>query len=170
MAYATTSTVCRLTGLSTIQLREWTNRRALIPADIPPAGKGSPARFSWQSVLIIQVAVVLRKRFHIELQSHRTLFTDLKTALDKSSFVALWDMVLVIRSEGDWELAPIGRALHDDAIVVHLNPHLEILASDFAMVEPDRSHGQLSLFPVQEVKSQGKSPVTTPAAGRRQSA
>ena len=170
MAFATTSSVCRLAGLSTIQLREWTNRRALIPADVPPAGKGSPARFSWQTVLVIQIAVVLRKRFRLELQCHRPLFADLRTALDKSSFVRLWDMVLVIRPEGDWELVPVGVVPQEDAIIVHLHPHLRKLASGFAMAEPDRSLRQLSLFPVQEVKSEGLSRISTPAAKRRRSA
>jgi hypothetical protein len=52
MRYATTALVSTLTGLSTTQLREWTNRRALVPADVPPAGKGSSAKFTWQTVLI----------------------------------------------------------------------------------------------------------------------
>ena len=79
-------------------------------------------------------------------------------------------MILVIRSEADWELTLSSVALREDAIVIHLNPHLETLASGFAMAEPDRSRGQLPLFPVQEVNSEGPSRIGMPAAKRRRSA
>ena len=67
-----------LTGLSTATLREWTSRRALIPADVPPKGKGSPAGFTWQTILLLRIAVTLRDRFHLELQPHRSLFASLR--------------------------------------------------------------------------------------------
>jgi hypothetical protein len=89
MRFVTTPTATLLTGLSTVTLREWTSRRALIPADLPPKGKGSPAGFTWQTILLLRVAVLLRNRFHFELQPHLTLFANLKAGLQHTSFIGL---------------------------------------------------------------------------------
>src|SRR4029450_10411018 len=53
---------------------KWTSRRALIEADIRPKSKGSPARYTWQTILVLRVALTLRERFHVELQAHKPLF------------------------------------------------------------------------------------------------
>ena len=66
--------VQKLTGLTSDQLREWTSRRGLIEADSKPSGPGTRARFGWQSVLLLRIAVVLKERFHVELQSQKPLF------------------------------------------------------------------------------------------------
>ena len=63
-----TRDVLALTGLSGHQLREWTGRRALIQADVPARGKGTQARYSWQTVLVLRLALVLRQEFHLNLQ------------------------------------------------------------------------------------------------------
>ncbi|HEY8263651.1 MAG TPA: MerR family transcriptional regulator, partial [Methyloceanibacter sp.] len=63
MCYVTTPHACQLTGLSTEKLREWTSRRALIPADVKPRRKGSPAKYTWQTILILRLAVTLREQF-----------------------------------------------------------------------------------------------------------
>src|ERR1700731_232831 len=62
--------VLALTGLSADQLREWTVRRALVQSDVPARKRGSEAKFSWQTVLLLRLVVVLRTRFHVELQAH----------------------------------------------------------------------------------------------------
>lgn len=77
MQLVTTRDATRLTGLSTEQLREWTSRRALIPPDVGPKGHGSPARYCWQTILLLRLAVTLRDRFKLELQAHRDLFSEL---------------------------------------------------------------------------------------------
>ena len=97
MQFVSTRDAVRLTGLSTEQLREWTSRRDLIPADIKPKGHGSPARYSWQTILLLRLAVVLRDRFKLELQAHRDLFSDLRTALGSMSFVSLWGKAILLR-------------------------------------------------------------------------
>lgn len=159
MRYATTALVSSLTGLSTAQLREWTNRRALVPADVPPAGKGSSAKFTWQTVLIIFVAITLKSRFHLELQAHRGLFSELGPALRQTSFVGLWNKKLMVAPQGRWALVDVSDAIDDenDALYIQLNPHLEKLATGFALPALASAPGQLDLFPARAVegKSQG---------------
>lgn len=154
MRYATTALVSSLTGLSTTQLREWTNRRALVPADVPPAGKGSSAKFTWQTVLIIFVAMTLKSRFHLELQAHRGLFSDLGHALRQASFVGLWDKKLMVAAHGRWALVDASNTIDDenDALYIQLNPHLEKLATGFALPSHASIPGQLDLFPAQAVE------------------
>ena len=53
----------QLTGLTPAKLREWTSRRALIPADQPPRKQGSSAQFSWQTILVLRMAVILKDKF-----------------------------------------------------------------------------------------------------------
>lgn len=159
MRYATTALVSSLTGLSTTQLREWTNRRALVPADVPPAGKGSSAKFTWQTVLIIFVAMTLKSRFHLELQAHRGLFSELSNAWRQASFVGLWNKKLMVAAHGRWAIVDVTDAIDDenDALYIQLNPHLEKLATGFALPALTSTPGQLDLFPTRAVegKSQG---------------
>jgi hypothetical protein len=39
------------------QLREWTVRRGLIQPDEPAPKRGSEAKFSWQTLLVLRLAV-----------------------------------------------------------------------------------------------------------------
>jgi hypothetical protein len=160
-----------LTGLSPAKLREWTSRRALIPADVPPKKQGSSAQFSWQTILVLRLAVTLKDRFRLELQAHRALFAGLRHSLKGRSFIALWDQALVLRGPGDWVFAEVGsaEALQDDAVIVRLNPHLEVLATGFALPRPSETAGQLDLFPAvpvgrQRAEPRQKAPVTEGAA------
>jgi len=75
LRFVTAPIAAKLVGLSTDKLREWTSRRALVPADVRPKAKGSPAQFSWQTVLVLRIAVLLREDFHLELQAHKSSFT-----------------------------------------------------------------------------------------------
>ena len=153
MRIVTTREASKLTGLSTNKLREWTSRRALIPADIRPKSQGSPAKYSWQTILLLRVAATLRDRFHLELQAHRGVFASLRRGLSGTSFIALWGKSLAIHSDQSWawvddaELAPLA----GDAIFIRLTPHLEILSQGFALPQPSSSPGQLDFFPVQPV-------------------
>ncbi|WP_076728727.1 hypothetical protein [Methylobacterium radiotolerans] len=138
--------VLRLTGLSADQLREWTVRRGLIQPDIPASRQGQQAQFGWQTVLLLRLAVVMRTRFHIELQAHRNLLTRARELLDGRSFPSLWGSRLVILGLEECELlganetAPSDR----DAILLRLNDHLETLSQGFGVPEPI---AQLQLFP-----------------------
>lgn len=149
--FVPTPVACKLTGLSTERLREWTSRRAILPADVRPKGKGTPARFSWQSILILRVAVLVRDQFNVELQAHKTSFDGLRKMFAENSFLSLWGGRLVLRPGGGWSLvdadsaAPVG-----DGILIALDPHLVVLRDGFAL--PDASEGQLDLFSLPAVR------------------
>jgi len=152
MRLVTTREATRLTGLSTNQLREWTSRRALVPADVQRRGHGSPAQYSWQTILLIRIAVSLRDRFRIELNAHRKLFGDLRDALGKCSFIALWGRSLAVYSASEWTLLTAADSVSSsvDAIIVRLEPHLAVLSEGFALPGPS-SPGQLELFPARSI-------------------
>lgn len=153
MRLVKTPIAVQLTGLSTVTLREWTSRRALIPADVPPKGKGSPAAFTWPTILLLRIAVLFRERFHFELQPHQDLFTSLKAGFQQTSFIALWGKSLVLLGDQGWSLVEDadGLPLADDAVVIRLEPHLEALAAGFSFPGPTKASGQLELFPARSI-------------------
>lgn len=140
-----------LTGLTSDQLREWTSRRHLIVPDEKPSGPGSRALYSWQTVLLLRLAVVLREKFHVELTSQKNLFLGLAQKLKNHSFPALYDSVLVIKPGGEFTLYQYREysGFNGDALVINMNPHLEILSSEF---EPSDESHQFHLFPAIAVK------------------
>lgn len=156
MQFVPTRDATRLTGLSTEQLREWTSRRALIPADVKPKGHGSPARYSWQTILLLRLAVTLRDRFKLELQAHRDLFSDLGSSLSRMSFLSLWGKSLALYGGQRWTLIdPSGSDVRtEDCIILTLDPHLQVLATGFALPQPD-APGQFTLFPAVGVSADG---------------
>ncbi|GBQ13336.1 hypothetical protein CFR78_14315 [Komagataeibacter rhaeticus] len=147
------SEVQKLTGLTSDQLREWTSRRGLIQADLKPSGPGTRARFAWQSVLLLRIAVVLKERFHIELQSQKPLFLALSVRLAKISFPALRETALVLEPGGGFDILPLGAlrrlAEKGDCLILTLDPHLDLLSMQFGMPAPMR---QLPLFPVRAIR------------------
>jgi hypothetical protein len=167
MHFVTTRRACQLTGLSKGKLREWTSRRDLVPADIPPKSKGSPAKYSWQAILLLRIAVTLRERFHLELQAHRQTFISLRHSLQGTSFLSLWGKSLVIHTPQNWTF--VEQSEHerwtDDAILIWLAPHLEALSHGFALPRPSSSPGQLDLFPVQAVMDREQFPTAAMEGG-----
>jgi len=136
----------QLTGLSTEKLREWTSRRALIPADQRPQGKGSPAKFSWQTILVLRVAVLLRDQFRLELQAHKAAFAELRKLLRSQSFIALWGKRLALGPGGTWAfLDSVEAAPETDGLLIALDPHLAILRDRFALPGASKER-QLDLF------------------------
>lgn len=136
-----------LTGLTANQLREWSHRRDLVRPDVEAGGPGRPALYSWQTVLLLRIAVVLRQRFKIELQAHKGLLHALHELLAGVPFPALRGGVLALRAMEYGELLPEGMArisLGDtDTLFLHLDPHLDLLEEEFA---PEDQSGQLPLF------------------------
>ncbi|MBY5775461.1 MerR family transcriptional regulator [Rhizobium leguminosarum] len=136
-----------LTGLTANQLREWSNRRNLVPPDIEARGPGRPALYSWQTVLLLRIAVVLRERFKIELQSHKDLLHALRDLFSGVPFPALRGCVLALRAMEHGELLHEGMVSvgtdDQDTLFLRLNPHLDVLEVEFAL--QDQS-GQLPLF------------------------
>jgi hypothetical protein len=161
----TTRDATRLTGLSTEQLREWTSRRALILPDVKPRGHGSPARYSWQTILLLRLAVVLRDRFKVELHAHRELFADLGEGLARASFLSLWGKSLALYGRSKWEMVdPRDESLAtDDCIVLRLDPHLQQLSDSFSLPKA-AAPGQFQLFPPLGVMADA---ATSTSTGRR---
>lgn len=174
MPLVSTPVATRLTGLSTVTLREWTVRRALIPADAAQNGKGSPALFCWQTVLLLRIAVVMRDRFHIELQPHKEVFASLKVALSGTPFVGLWNKSIVFEGGDSWSVVGQGDDIPTggDAVIIRLGPHLEAISAGFSLPRPGALPGQLELFssiPVVETKGSvaNRGAVHTTSARRR---
>jgi hypothetical protein len=165
MQLVTTRDATRLTGLSTEQLREWTSRRELILPDVKPKGHGSPARYSWQTILLLRLAVVLRDRFKLELHAHRDLFAELGAGLACTSFLSLWGKSLVLYGGAQWSVIdPHNEGLAiDDCIVLRLDPHLQQLSDSFSHPKPTEP-GQFQLFPALGVMADAAVSNTT---GRR---
>lgn len=164
MQLVPTRQALKLTGLTPVKLREWSSRRALIPADLPPKSQGSSAQYSWQTILVLRLALTLQEKFCLELKAHCEVFTSLRRSLKGRSFIALWDHVLALRGPSDWTLMKEGgeETLQTDAIIVRLNPHLEVLAVGFALPDPRRAESQLDLFPAAAVSGEAAG-MTKPA-------
>lgn len=164
MRLVTTRRATSLTGLSTEQLREWSSRRALIPADVQNRGRGSQAQYGWQAILLLRVALLLKDRFRVELHAHRGLFAALREALGTMSFLKLWGTGVVIYDCETWKLVDADAAsqMTADAIIVQLDPHLAVLAAEFAMPGPPPT-GQLELFPARLVSAEPTPKVDGPA-------
>jgi hypothetical protein len=134
--------------------------------------KGSPAKFSWQTILILRVAVLLRDRFQLELQAHKTSFARLKSELRTRSFVTLWGHSLALSPNGGWTLVE-GDTLpaDDDVLLIRLDPHLRILRDGFALPDLVPAPGQLDLFSLAHTRRNRQSQAPRPSsAARRQSA
>lgn len=145
MRLVTTPVACELTGLSTDKLREWTSRRALVSADMRPKRKGSPAKFSWQTILVLRIAVLLRDQFSMELQTHKASFASLREELRNRSFISLWGQRLGLGSDGSWTFVEASeKVLSADVLLMALDRHLVVLRDGFAL--PDANHAQIDLF------------------------
>lgn len=136
-----------VTGLSIDQLREWTGRRGLVAPDIPASGKGTKARFSWQTLLVLRIACALKDHLHIELAAHRSLFANLQERLSGHPFHALGDLAVVILGGEHARLSQfsdLGDIGDEPVVVVKLSPHLAAIMSGFGLSVPT---AQLPLFP-----------------------
>lgn len=168
-----TPVASQLTGLSTEKLREWTSRRALVPADVPPKQKGSPAKFTWQTTLILRIAVLLRDQFAVELQAYKTTFANLRKELRSTSFVGLWGRRVALGPHGKcFFFDATSRPVEMDALVVHLDPHLEIIRDGFALPGAISTASQFDLFslPAMHKKPTHGKKIEPKSAGRSRSA
>lgn len=143
--------VQQLTGLSATQLREWTHRRSLVKPDVRPSGPGTLALYSWQTVLVLRLAVEMRDAFRMELQTHRGTLDGLARELAGVAFPALSGCRLACYAGGEWALLRQGEQPNPERSVVllRLDPHLDILAAEFGIPEFPR---QLPLLPAVQLK------------------
>lgn len=143
--------VLTLTGLSAHQLREWTSRRGLVKPDVLPSGPGTLALYSWQTVLILRLAVEMRDSFRMELHAHRKLLDGLASRLAGASFPSLLGCSVACYAGDDWEILRSGERPSQDRSVVllRLDSHLDVLAAEFGSQESLR---QFPLFPAVQIK------------------
>lgn len=140
-----------LTGLSADRLREWAGRRGFIRPDVPACGKGSQARFSWQTVLALRLAIVLKDQFKVELQAHREMLGKMQSELAGKSFPALRGCMIALHGSAAVELLAPGersRDLNAALLLLPLEPHLEALSNGFGINDTLQ---QRPLFPVVSV-------------------
>jgi MerR-like DNA binding protein len=127
-----TADACRLTGLTSHQLREWCARRAILPPDVPGEGRGRHALFSWQTVLALRLLHELHERFGAEVGAWKSAVEECRQLLNGRSFPGLWTTAVVFTDRHHASLSE-GRDFADEAfLVLPLEPHLQAIADDFA--------------------------------------
>lgn len=149
MTLVQASDAARLSGLTPHQLREWCGRRAVVTADVPPAGRGHLALFSWQTILALRVLNEVHQRYSVEVSGWRLAIAQLQTLLKRRSFPSLWGTVVVFPNAQEAFLELDAEIyVRDDCLTVSLSRHLEALATPSQLpVE-----AQLSLFPAVAVR------------------
>lgn len=143
------SEAIRLSGLTAHQLREWCGRRALVEADVPPAGRGHLALFSWRTILALRVLNEIHVRYAVEVSAWRDAIAKLQILLRKRAFPSLWGHVAVFSNARETSLRLENDSLQArSCLCVALDMHLEILAT------PDdfRIENQLHLFPAMAMR------------------
>lgn len=141
-----------LTGLSADRLREWAGRRGLLKPDVPARGKGNHARYSWQTVLALRVAGLLKDQFKVELQGQRELLGNMQSELAGKSFPALRGCVLALYGNAEVALRGPGERSIDSetpVLLIPLEPHLEALSNGFGVADAMQ---QRPLFPALGVR------------------
>jgi hypothetical protein len=141
-----------VTDLTADRLREWTGRRGLIAPDVAARGKGTQARFSWRTLLVLRIASTLRDRLHVELEAYKNTLATLQQHLAGQPFHALSGMVLVIGTSSVVALrrpADVRLDFGEPSFVVALQPHLDAISTALHLAEPMM---QLPLFPAVAVR------------------
>lgn len=142
------SDAARLAGLTAHQLREWCARRALLAPDVPGAGRGRHALYSWQTVLALRLLRELRERFGAEVGAWKGAIQELRKLLRGRSFPGLWNIAVAFPDHDHARLIDERTVPTEALIVMPLMPHLRVLAHCFAFpAEP-----QLPLFPAVGVR------------------
>ncbi len=124
-----------LTGLSKSQLREWTGRgrRELLHPDVEPDGPGRHALFSWQTVLVLRVLLVLHRDFTTEVGAWAPAAQQLRGRLEHLPFLNLWRLCALFPSTTDVILTENIAEAGTGGIVIPLEPHLEVLATKLSV-------------------------------------
>lgn len=149
MSLVQASEAARLSGLTAHQLREWCGRRAVVTADVPPAGRGHLALFSWQTILALRVLNEVHQRYSVEVSSWRLAIAQLQALLSRRSFPSLWGAVAMFPNSQE-ALLKLDREIcaDDTCLTVVLSWHLEALATPGQLP----TEAQLPLFPAVAVR------------------
>jgi hypothetical protein len=105
----------------------------VVVPDVPAAGRGRHALFSWQTILSLRVLNELQDRFGIEVVAWRQAIGRCQEIFRQSSFPGLWGTSIAFPSTND---AILARDLEKSELGAHvilpLDPHLRALALDKA--------------------------------------
>lgn len=143
-----TADASRLAGLTPHQLREWCARRAVVPPDVPGAGRGRHALFSWQTVLALRLLRELHDRFGAEVGAWKGAIEEFRWLVRGRSFPSLWNTVVAFPDRDHAHLVDDRCPSAEPLLTLPLAPHLKAIAHDFAFPpEP-----QLPLFPAMELR------------------
>lgn len=143
------SDAARLSGLTPHQLREWCGRRGVVIPDVPAAGRGRHALYSWQTVVCLRVLNELKSRFAVEVGCWSEAIAESQLLLRGRPFPALWGMALAFMGTGEVELLGTqARPSGAPFVVVPLDPHLSALATELSISEV----AQLPLFAAVQVR------------------
>ena len=145
---AQASDACRLTGLTQHQLREWCVRRGVVRPDVPPAGPGRHALYSWQTLLALRLLREIHEQFGVEVSAWSTAITSLISQLQGRSFPSLWGLAAQFPSANEASIIGSREGTHQ-GLTLAFDPHLEVLASALSLPGPPY---QLPLFPVLAVQ------------------
>lgn len=133
----------RLAGLTAHQLREWCARRSIVAPDVPGAGRGRHALFSWQTVLTLRLLRELNERFGAEVGAWKGALGEFRALVGTRSFPGLWSTVVAFPDHDHARLIEDRSIATEALLLLPLTPHLQVIAEDFALPpEP-----QLALFP-----------------------
>jgi len=121
----------------------------VVSADVPPAGRGHLALFSWQTILALRVLNEVHQRYGVEVSGWRSAIAQLQELLKGRSFPSLWGAVAVFPSAQQALLKFDGEDYAKDVcLIVGLSRHLEALATP-SLLPVD---AQLPLFPAVAVR------------------
>lgn len=151
MKYVQASDASLLAGLTVDQLREWCGRRCLVTPDIPPAGRGRHALYSWQTILCLRLLKELNEKFGVQVGAWRNAVSCCQQLLLKRSFPSLWGVHVVFLNKNEALLVEnLDIADASDCLIMSLTLHLDSLSVGLEL--PERPV-QGSLFSVREVRS-----------------
>lgn len=137
------SDAARLAGVTVHQLREWCARRDILVPDVPGAGRGRHALYSWQTVLAVRLLHELGQRFGVEVGAWRGAIRSFRALIDGRPFPILWHAYVQFPDRDNALITPTPSGENNGVLVLPLGPHLRAIAQDFAL-PPDP---QLPLFP-----------------------
>jgi hypothetical protein len=139
-----------LSGLTLHQLKEWCGRRAVVVPDVPGAGRGRHALYSWRTLLALRLLKQLHDNFGIEVGAWAEAIQRCQTLLEGQSFLTLWGAWIVFPSNREARITTdrdIGSG--QPHVALSLDSHLEVLAAGLSLPgAPD----QLPLFPAMVVR------------------
>ena len=130
--------VLELTGLTSHQLRRWSTRRALVPPDVKPSGRGRHALYSWETVVVLRLLKELHDRFAVEICAWSKGMTELRSVLEGVPFPSLWGKAVHFERIDLPVLVSAREAEVLAGIVLPLDTHLSLLAMKLCLGEADR--------------------------------